>query len=347
MTESDVADAVRSAALGGGRVRVVGGGTCACAPRDGAAVLDVAPLRGITDLRTEDLVAAARAGTPLRDLDAALRECGARLPFRVADDGRATLGGAVAAAADGLTAREGFRWRDTVLAVRCVLGDGTRVGVGAAVVKSVAGFDVAKALVGSRGTLAVLTEITVRVEAVPAAAASWRRACAAGEVADAVAAADGLAFAPRGIVVTPSSASSSAAAGAPPAFDVDVLLEGPGAAVEAAGTRLARCGFRREDDAEARWQDLTRRASFAAPAAAPDTGTLGRRRGVVSRRDPSRHPAASCPGFVADVLRRRATWADDRPPPPPDPAAAAILARIVAAFDPGGVLQPGRGFGAP
>lgn len=346
MTESDVADAVRSAALRGGRVRVVGGGTCACAPRDGAAVLDVAPLRGITDLRTEDLVAAARAGTPLRELDAALRERGARLPFRVADDGRATLGGAVAAAADGLTAREGFRWRDAVLAVRCVLGDGTRVGVGAAVVKSVAGFDVAKALVGSRGTLAVLTEITVRVEAVPEAAVAWRRSCTAGEVADAVAAADGLTFAPRGIVVTPSSADA-APEGAAPAFDVDVLLEGPGAAVEAAGARLARCGFRREDDAEARWRDLTRRASFAAPAAAPDAGALRRRRGVVSRRDPSRHPAASCPGFVADVLRRRATWSDDRPPPPPDVAAAAIFARVAAAFDPGGVLQPGRGFGAP
>lgn len=327
MNERLVSERIRSAEI----VRLSGRGTSALPPRDGAVGVSLGGLRGITDFRPEDLVVSALAGTTLREIDAALRELGRRLPLRPFDEGQGTIGGAVAAAADGLAAREGFRWRDVVLGLRAVPGDGDAVRVGAAVVKSVAGWDVARALVGSRGTLAAITEVTFRVEPIPETTVAWTRCCDADARA-AVAAADGLPFAPRGLVVSSSEQGIS----------VDALLEGPAAAVETAGRRLACAGFERTDDAEGRWAALTRRASAPAPAGST------RHARVASRVNPL---DGVPPGAVADVLRQRVTWiavgdgrvGDDGAA---EAATTRLFDRLRGAFR-AERFQPGRGFGAP
>ena len=106
----------------------------------------------------------ALAGTPLRDLSAALAEHGQYMPFDppLVHAG-ATLGGTVAADCSGPGRFRFGGVRDFVLGVRFVDGSGRLLRVGGKVVKNAAGFDVPKFLVGSMGRFGVLAEITLKV----------------------------------------------------------------------------------------------------------------------------------------------------------------------------------------
>lgn len=336
VTDAEIVDGLRAARAAGRKVRIAGGGVSATPPRDGAVGVSTVGLRGVLDLRPADFVVTVRAGTPLAELDAALRASGCRLPLRPWDvAGRGTIGGAVAAAADGLTAREGFRWQDLVLGVRAALPSGEVISAGASVVKSVAGFDVPKAMVGSRGTIGVILCLNLRTERVPEQVTALSSALVDhADAAPLVARTDAAGSALRGLVVTPGRAPGSAR--------VDVLLEGGGKAVAAASAPLLVAGFEPVDDPERRWADLT-----AAASAPPPVGLI-RRVGRASRADPvARVGAQRSGGWVADVLRRRVTWLDIAPPESPDAVSAALFDRLRRAFDPDGVVQPGRGFGAP
>lgn len=325
--EAELAETLRGCTAERRRVRLSGGGLVAKAPPEGALGVWLFGITGIVDIREGDLVATARTGTSLFELDSELSERGRRFPLRPHDAGdRATVGGVFAASADGLTARLGFRARDILLGARAVLGSGDRVSVGAKVVKSVAGLDVCKALVGSRGCLAAITEVTFRIEAIPDArvtmAGVFRGAVAAHA---AVAVADALPLVPSGLVVSPQEDD----------LRVDVLLEGPRAAVAEATRRLARTGFA-EDKGE--WATLTSHAAL-------DPRTKHVR---VSGRAPRAAPLDAVPkgahSFVVDVLRGRyyAHVAEDTAMPrPPDP----IADRVRRAFDPASTFAPGRGLG--
>jgi glycolate oxidase FAD binding subunit len=128
------------------------------------APLDVTPLSGITCYEPTELVVTARAGTPLRDLEAALEEHGQCLPFeppRFAPGG--TVGGMVAAGLSGPPRASVGSVRDHVLGVILLNGRGEILTFGGQVTKNVAGYDVSRLLVGSLGILGVICEVSLKV----------------------------------------------------------------------------------------------------------------------------------------------------------------------------------------
>ena len=173
MSETDVADAVRAAADKGSSFEVVGGGTKRAfgRPVNADAMLDLSALSGILKYEPEELVLTARAGTPIRDIQAELAGKRQMLAFEPAvwgplfgaETGRATLGGVVAANACGSRRVKSGAVRDSVIGCRFVNGCGDIVKAGGYVIKNVTGFDLPKLMCGAFGTLGVLTEITLRV----------------------------------------------------------------------------------------------------------------------------------------------------------------------------------------
>ncbi|MEO7206003.1 MAG: glycolate oxidase subunit GlcE [Steroidobacteraceae bacterium] len=126
--------------------------------------LDVTPLSGITCYEPTELVVTVRAGTPLRDLEAALQECGQCLPFeppRFAPGG--TVGGMVAAGLSGPARANVGSVRDHVLGVILLNGCGEILTFGGQVAKNVAGYDVSRLTVGSLGILGVICEVSLKV----------------------------------------------------------------------------------------------------------------------------------------------------------------------------------------
>lgn len=117
-------------------------------------------LRGIVDFSAADQVVTVEAGTRVFELQNALKKEGQCLPFGGFD--RGSIGGAIAMnLPHGLEGRFGS-WRDWILGLKVVLADGTLTKCGSHAVKNVAGYDVQKLLVGSRGTLGIIVEATLR-----------------------------------------------------------------------------------------------------------------------------------------------------------------------------------------
>ncbi|MGA7988777.1 MAG: FAD-binding oxidoreductase [Candidatus Dormiibacterota bacterium] len=173
--ESEVSAVLTAATAKGLAVVVRGGGTkldWGAPPARCDVILSTSRIEGIVDHEPADLVCVVRAGSTLAGLQERL---GATPGFRqrlMLDPPQgpgATLGGVVATAASGpLRTRFGTP-RDLVIGASFVLSDGTAGRSGGKVVKNVAGFDVAKLLVGSLGTLAVITEIAFRLHPLPPA----------------------------------------------------------------------------------------------------------------------------------------------------------------------------------
>jgi glycolate oxidase FAD binding subunit len=140
-----------------------------------AVKLSTVGLRGISEYDPSEFTFTAAAGTPVREIAAALAERGQYLPFDpMLVDAGATLGGTVAA---GLSGPGRFRFgglRDFILGVRFVDGTGRLLHMGGKVVKNAAGFDLPKFFVGSLGRFGVLVEITFKVFPRPPAALTLR-----------------------------------------------------------------------------------------------------------------------------------------------------------------------------
>ncbi|MEO8156485.1 MAG: glycolate oxidase subunit GlcE [Betaproteobacteria bacterium] len=131
-------------------------------------VLDTRALTGIVDYETSELVVTARAGTPLRDIEAALAQGGQMLPFEPPHFGAgATLGGCVASGFSGPRRAAAGSVRDFVLGVRIVNGTGENLRFGGQVMKNVAGYDLSRVLTGSFGTLGLITEVSLKVLPIP------------------------------------------------------------------------------------------------------------------------------------------------------------------------------------
>jgi len=132
--------------------------------RAACVLLDVSALAGVIEYQPAECTFTASAATRVADVEAMLAEHGQYLPFEppFADRG-ATLGGTVAAALSGPGR---FRYggiRDFLLGVRFVDGHGRLIRGGGRVVKNAAGFYLQHLLLGSLGTLGVLTEVTCKV----------------------------------------------------------------------------------------------------------------------------------------------------------------------------------------
>jgi len=169
-----VADRIKAAAAAGEPLRIRAGGTKDFYGNPGAeaAVLDPREMTGIVNYEPTELVVTVRAGTSLAELEAALAERGQMLPFEpphfdseTAD--AATIGGAVAA---GLAGPRRASYgptcggvRDFVLGASLLDGRAQPLHFGGTVMKNVAGYDMARALAGSLGTLGVLTSLSIKV----------------------------------------------------------------------------------------------------------------------------------------------------------------------------------------
>lgn len=132
-------------------------------------LLSVAGHRGIVNYQPAELVITARAGTPLSDIEMALADQRQMLGFEPPHFGeRATLGGTIACALSGPRRPYAGAARDFVLGVTLINGRGERLRFGGEVMKNVAGFDVARLMAGALGTLGVLLEISLKVLPRPA-----------------------------------------------------------------------------------------------------------------------------------------------------------------------------------
>jgi len=137
--------------------------------------LDLSGLAGVTLYEPEELVLSARAGTPLAEIEMLLAARGQRLAFEPMDCaalfgapvGRGTIAGTVAANLSGPRRPSAGAARDHLLGFTAVSGRGEVFKSGGRVVKNVTGYDLCKLMAGSWGTLAALTEVTVKTPPKP------------------------------------------------------------------------------------------------------------------------------------------------------------------------------------
>lgn len=171
-TSEEVVEIIRWAVSASEPLEVLGGGTKrdVANPYQTAHALDVSGLSGIVDYEPEELVLTVRPGTGMAALHAALGEANQIFAFEPPDlapllgsAGEATFGGTYASNFAGPRRIAAGAVRDHMLGVAAVSGRGEPLKAGGRVVKNVTGYDIARALAGSWGTLAVATELTVKV----------------------------------------------------------------------------------------------------------------------------------------------------------------------------------------
>lgn len=192
----------------------------------GGIVLSLARMNAIREIDESDLVAVCEPGVITGDLHRAAEERGLFYPPDPNSSPICSLGGNVAHNAGGPRALKYGVTRDYVLALEAVLGTGERVRTGHRSIKGVAGYDLTGLLVGSEGTLGIVTEITVQLLPKPAAVET-ALATFAGEEGEAQAIrAVGALFAsgvlPRACELLDRDAMQAVASRAPFSFPEDV-----------------------------------------------------------------------------------------------------------------------------
>src|SRR4051812_9310690 len=134
---------------------------------DGCVVVDLSPMTDIVEIDADDLVCVVQPGVVNDDLKRAVAEHGLWYPPDPASVAISTIGGNVATNAGGLCCLKYGVTRDYVLGLRAVVGGpagyGTAASFGRRTNKGVAGYDMVGLLVGSEGTLGIVTEITLRL----------------------------------------------------------------------------------------------------------------------------------------------------------------------------------------
>jgi glycolate oxidase FAD binding subunit len=149
-----------------------------------STVLDTTGMTGVIVHNPGDMTVAVHAGTPLRALTEELAPHGQHVAFDAARvDAGATVGGLFATADSGPGALTHGSLRDLVIGVTLVLADGTVARSGGHVIKNVAGYDLAKVLHGSFGTLGVLAEVVLRLHPAPKASGTVAVDCSLAEAA--------------------------------------------------------------------------------------------------------------------------------------------------------------------
>jgi glycolate oxidase FAD binding subunit len=365
-TEAELAAAVRAADT---PLRIQGGGTRPVGVPVNAVPLSTAGLSGIELYEPGALTMVARAGTPLREIEAALAAEGQRLAFEPMDHrgvldtaGEPTIGGVFAANVSGPRRIQSGAARDFLLGVRFVDGRGEVVRNGGRVMKNVTGYDLVKLMAGSHGTLGILTEVAFKV--LPASATTTTLRCEGlsdRAAIDALCRALGTPF-----EVTGAAHLQRGEGGTPQTL---LRLEGAAASVayraEALAGRLAEFGPFRPDDSATPdpWPGIRDAAAFAGrkgdvwrlsvkPTDAP--GIVARIDGAEAvydwggglvwllvaedtGADRIRQAVAEAGGHATLMRGNRAGGAFQ----PLPPAVAALQEGLRRRFDPRGILNPG------
>jgi glycolate oxidase FAD binding subunit len=338
-----------------GTIGIAGAGTAAgwagaLHPVD--TVLDTTALSGVIVHNPGDMTVAVHAGTPLRTLQEELAPHGQQVSLdaaRVADG--ATIGGLLATGDAGPSALVFGSLRDLVIGVTLVLADGTVARSGGHVIKNVAGYDLAKLVHGSYGTLAVVAEVVLRLHPVPERRATLVVDATLADAGELAAAVLGGPYEPAAMEWVSSGAGGT----------LLTRLDGTEAAMEARLGRLRRVlpgatlsdGW--EDHAAAVRggpQDAVLRIGtrpsrlptlLAAIPARTITAGLGTGVATVSL-DPAdvavAHQTVAAAGGTS-VLRSRPAGAGV-PAWGPPPSARGVLRAVKQSLDPDGRLCPGR-----
>lgn len=175
--EADVQAAVRLCAAGRWPLTVRGRGTNttgATVPVRGGLVLSMERMRRILAIRPGDRMAIVEPGVLNGELQNALRPHGL---FWAPDPTSApfsTIGGNLGCNAGGPRAVKYGATRDNVLGLSAIAGDGSHLRTGAAVTKLSCGIDLTRLLIGSEGTLAIITEATLKLLPIPPDRAALR-----------------------------------------------------------------------------------------------------------------------------------------------------------------------------
>jgi glycolate oxidase FAD binding subunit len=389
--EAGFAAAIADAAAAGEPVLVRGNGSKLgmLRPVQAARVLSTVNHAGITLYSPQELILSARAGTPLAEVEAAVAAKGQHLIAEPPDfsallgsSAPQTLGGVVATNLSGPRRVAWGAMRDHVMGVRAVNGIGETIHSGGRVLKNVTGLDLCKLLTGSHGTLAVITEITLKVLPAPESTGTvlltgldatvgvaalsaglgspYSVSAAAWLPAEAAARVPGLTVSGRSAALLRIEDFAASVAYRTGRLRTDLVAFGTAEILDDTESRKIWRAVRDGMPLPAGPEDAIWRVSVR-PSAGPRIlraleSELGMRGfldwggGLVwlaGQADPRTHAAVA-----REALEAGGTWTLLRAPeplravvdviPPEVPALRRITGRVKAALDPRGILNPGR-----
>ncbi|MCK4203640.1 FAD-binding protein [Brucella pituitosa] len=166
----DVQDVVRTCAEHKVPVIAFGAGSSlegqVNAPAGGVSI-DLTQMNRVLSVHAEDLDCVIEPGITRRELNEYLRDTG--LFFPIDPGANATLGGMASTRASGTNAVRYGTMRENVLALKAVMPDGRLIETSKRVKKTAAGYDLTRLLIGSEGTLGIITELTLKLQGIPQA----------------------------------------------------------------------------------------------------------------------------------------------------------------------------------
>ena len=337
-SKEEVCEALRAASADGTRVSIAGGRTHADKgnPCEVDMELSTSGLDRVIAYDPAEMLAVVEAGMKVGDLRRVLAEGGQEWPADASDD--ATVGGTIATSPSSPRRLRMGPLRDTVVEIELVTGDGRLVRSGARTVKSVAGYDVHRLATGSLGTLGAIVQAAVKVRPLPKARRGLRTSAggliSGRRILEAVRLPSAVVATPDGVEIAlegwPEEIDEQTAAVRDVAGNVEVAenegIRGSEAITAPTMVEVAVSPSKLEAvlDGETNWQALM--GVGIAWVGSPDAdGRLTALRGRVAEA-----------GGIAPVIRGPGGLGDAPVP------ALEVHRRLKAAFDPAGILAPGR-----